>query len=198
VVRIMPVQIRHKGTCIADRCHERRNFRRRLVAARRLPARTPAKSVVAAWNDAPSRLPGPLSTHSRTSAATERPVERAFCLSCRSVGSGSLIVMPLMAAIPKRNLLLSDQQHHPILRFARPARARLHQRRMSIPRLQFGRRPPFSISLTLNTVNARIAGASTRRLAPDGSRPTLVRRNREFRVDLPVNQIGPGSRRKVG
>jgi hypothetical protein len=113
VVRIMSVQIRQKGACIADRSHERRNFRRRLVAARRLPARTPAKSVVAAWTDAPSRLPGPLSTHSRTSAATERPVERACFLSCRSVGSGSLIVMPLMTAIPKRNSVLSDQQYLP-------------------------------------------------------------------------------------
>src|SRR6516225_12342435 len=125
----MPVQIRHKGACIADRSHERRNFRRRLVAARRLPARTPAKSVVAAWTDAPSRLPGPLSTHSRTSAATERPVERACCLSCWSVGSGSLIVMPFITAIPERNLFLSDQQYHPIIRLGRPAKARLARNR---------------------------------------------------------------------
>ena len=125
MVRIVPVQIRHKGACIADRSHERRNFRRRLVAARRLPARTPAKSAVTAWTDVPSRLPRPLSTHSRTSAATERPVERACCLSCRSVGPGSLIVMPLISAILNRNSLLSDQQYHPIIRLGRPAGARL-------------------------------------------------------------------------
>lgn len=95
VIRIVAIEIGDERTSIANGGQHRLNLRRVLVAARRRPARAPARSDVSAKTDSLA-LSGRASTRSRTSAATLLPASPAWCLSRRRVASGSLIVIPFM------------------------------------------------------------------------------------------------------
>jgi len=108
-MRIAAIQIGDERARVADCSHDRRNRRRVFDAERRLPAKLPARSDVRAKTESFGESGG-VSTRSRTSEATLRPVSRDSERSRRSVESESLIVMPFMAML-KGNLILTGSKY---------------------------------------------------------------------------------------